>query len=197
MDDPLPDEIDEQRWTEPCRRADAIRDFLRRCPEGSTVPDVTDLADELGLSLASTYRLVKIFREGGTVTSLVDRKRGRRKGHRTLDEARQKIIRTTILRFYLKQTRPPFAKLVREVQTNCIAAGLEPPHLRTIKARLEDVDLQRRAKLRGEAKLVRRQRLRLGSCMRPAHWKLCRSTTHRLMFSLWTKKRVRRLGARG
>jgi putative transposase len=155
MDDPLPDEIDEQRWTEPCRRADAIRDFLRRCPEGSTVPDVTDLADELGLSLASTYRLVKIFREGGTVTSLVDRKRGRRKGHRTLDEARQKIIRTTILRFYLKQTRPPFAKLVREVQTNCIAAGLEPPHLRTIKARLEDVDLQRRAKLRGEAKLVK------------------------------------------
>ena len=155
MDDPLPDEIDEQRWTEPCRRADAIRDFLRRCPEGSTVTDVTDLADELGLSLASTYRLVKIFREGGTVASLVDRKRGRRKGHRTLDEARQKIIRTTILRFYLKQTRPPFAKLVREVQTNCIGAGLEPPHLRTIKARLEDVDLQRRAKLRGEAKLVK------------------------------------------
>jgi len=53
------------------------------------------------------------------------------------------------------RTRPPFAKLVREVQTNCIAAGLEPPHLRTIKARLEDIDLQKRAKLRGEAKLIK------------------------------------------
>jgi putative transposase len=146
MDDPLRDEIDERRWVEACWRADAIRDFLWRCPDGSTVLEATRLSEDLGLSLASTYRLIKIFREGGTVTSLVDRKRGRRKGHRMLDEARQKIIRATIVRFYLKQTRPPFATLVREVQTNCIAAGLEPPHLRTIKARLEDIDLQRRAK---------------------------------------------------
>jgi putative transposase len=155
MDDPLPAEINEVRWNEALRRADAIRDFLRRYPEGSTAADVEGLADELELSRASTYRLIKLFRAGGTATSLVDRKRGRRKGHRTLDDARHKIIRSTILRFYLKRTRPPFAKLVREVQANCIAADLEPPHLRTIKARLEDIDLQRRAKLRGDAKLVK------------------------------------------
>jgi putative transposase len=155
MDKPLPAEIDEVRWNEACRRADAIRDFLWRYPEGSTAAGVAGLADQLELSLASTYRLIKLFRSGGTATSLVDRKRGRRKGHRTLDDARHKIIRTTIIRFYLKRTRPPFAKLVREVQTNCIDAGLKPPHLRTIKARLEDIDFQRRAKLRGEAKLIK------------------------------------------
>lgn len=34
-------------------------------------------------------------------------------------------------------------------------AGLKPPHRRTIKARLEEIDLQRRAKRRGESEIVK------------------------------------------
>jgi putative transposase len=41
------------------------------------------------------------------------------------------------------------------VQTNCISAGLKPPHRRTIVARLKDIDLQKRAKRRGEQKIVK------------------------------------------
>jgi putative transposase len=41
------------------------------------------------------------------------------------------------------------------VQTNCISGGLRPPHRRTIKARLEDIDLQKRAKRRGETKIAK------------------------------------------
>jgi putative transposase len=78
----------------------------------------------LGVSQATAYRLVRLFRERGTVSSLVDRKRGRRKDHRTLDKEREEIIRTAIARFYLKPTRPPFSRLVREVQTNCVSAGV-------------------------------------------------------------------------
>lgn len=155
MNDPSFAEVDEQRWDEACRRADAIRDFLQVKPGGSEPNNVDGLAAELGLSRATTYRLIKFFREGGTVTSLLDRKRGRRKGFRTLDEQRQEIIRTTIAAVYLKQNRPPFSRLVREVQANCISAGLRPPNWRTIKARRDDVDLQKRAKRRGETKIVK------------------------------------------
>ena len=38
------------------------------------------------MSQATTYRLIKIFQEGGTVTSLLGRTRGRPKGFRTLDQ---------------------------------------------------------------------------------------------------------------
>lgn len=155
MSDPFPDDVDEQSWDEACRRADAIRNFLKRRTGSTKTGDVVELAAEIGLSQATTYRLIKVFRAGGTVLSLVDRKSGRPEGHRVLDEKREKIIKATIKAFYLKRNRPTVSRLVREVQTNCISAGLKPPHRRTIMARLEDVDLQSRAKRRGETKIVK------------------------------------------
>lgn len=155
MSDAFADEIDEALWDEACRRADAIRSFLVRNSTGATAAEVADLAAELSLSQATAYRLIKLFRAGGTVLSLVDRKRGRPEGHRTLDEKREEIVRSTINAFYLKRTRPTISQLVRDVQTNCISAGLKAPHRRTIVARLEDIDLQKRARRRGEQKVVK------------------------------------------
>jgi len=155
MNDPFPDEIDEALWDEACRRADAIREFLKRNPDGATAADVSGLAAEMNVSQATAYRLIKLFRAGGTVLSLVDRKRGRPEGHRTLDEKREEIVSKTIKRFYLKRTRPTISQLVRDVQTNCISVGLKPPHRRTIVTRLKDIDLQKRAKRRGEQKIFK------------------------------------------
>lgn len=39
MTDLFPAEIDEVIWDEACRRADAIRGFLKRNPEGATAGD--------------------------------------------------------------------------------------------------------------------------------------------------------------
>jgi putative transposase len=155
MSDRFPDEIDEALWDEACRRADAIREFLKRRAGSATTAEVAGLAAEMGVSQATAYRLIKLFRAGGTVLSLVDRKRGRPQGHRILDDRRQEIIRTTINAFYLKRNRPTVSQLVREVRTNCILAGLKSPHRKTIVARLEDIDLQKRAKRRGEQKIVK------------------------------------------
>ncbi|WP_431105194.1 hypothetical protein [Sinorhizobium meliloti] len=112
------------------------------------------LATEVETSRATAYRLIKLFRAGETVMSLVDRKRGRPAGHRVLDDKREEIIRTTINRHYLTRNRPTVSQLVRDVQTNCISAGLKRPHRRTIKARLEEIELQRRAKRR-ETEIVK------------------------------------------
>jgi len=96
----------------------------------------------------------KLSTSGGAVMSLVDRKRGRPQGHRVLDDQREEIIRTTI-------KRHPDAK-----PADSFAAGpgcadelhvgrLKPPHRRTINARLEDVDLQKRAIRRGENEIAK------------------------------------------
>lgn len=153
MTDSLSDEIDEDLWNEASGRADAIRSFLKDNPGRTNATDIARLADELDLSRASVFRLIKLFREGGTVTSLVERKRGRPTGHRTLDPVREEIIHATINKHYLKRTRPSISQLVRDVQADCLSAGLKPPHRRTIVARLEDVDLRKRARSRGEHKI--------------------------------------------
>ena len=108
MDDLQSDEKAEKRWEEACRREEAIRDLLSRNPSGLKGRDVADLAWELRLSRATAYRMIRLFRAGGTVTSLMERVRGRREGFRILDKDREEIIRTAIAGFYLKPTRPPF-----------------------------------------------------------------------------------------
>ena len=124
MIEPLPDEIDDELWEMACHRADALQNFVARNPYKSSTASVDELAKELDLSRASAYRLIKLFRKGGTVTSLVDRKRGRPSGHRALDNTREDIIRTTIKQYFLKKTRPTISQLVRDVQMNCISASL-------------------------------------------------------------------------
>jgi hypothetical protein len=64
-------------WDGACRKADVIREFLRRVSGPTTTAQMRELADELRLSQASAYRLLKLFRAGGTVLSLVGRKAGR------------------------------------------------------------------------------------------------------------------------
>ena len=155
MTDPFPYEIDETLWDEACRRAEAIREFLKRQASSATTAEVGKLAAEMGVSQATAYRMIKLFRAGGSVLSLVDRKRGRPEGHRTLDEKREEIIRAIINASYLKRTRPTVSQLVRDVHANCMSAGLKPPHRRTIVTRLDDIDLQKRAQRRGEQKIVK------------------------------------------
>ena len=137
MNEPFPDEIADAQWVEAHRRAEAIRRFLRNRPDSRSASDVLDLARELGVSKATAYRLVKSFRAGGTVMSLVDRKRGRPEGHSVLDHAREEIIRTTINAVFLTPNRPAVSELVRKVGEKCIAANLSVPHRRTIVARVK------------------------------------------------------------
>ena len=66
MRDRIPDEIDEALWDEACRRADALREFLRRNPDGATAANVSGLAAGMNVSQATAYRLIKLFRVGGT-----------------------------------------------------------------------------------------------------------------------------------
>ena len=155
MDDLQGDNDAEERWKEACRREEAIRDLLSGNPDGLKGRDVADLAWELGLSRATAYRMIRLFRAGGSVTSLMDRTRGRREGFRTLDKEREEIIRQAIAGFYLKPTRPPFSKLCRQILVSCEKAGLQPPNWRTIKARVEDVYLQTRGRRRGETEIVK------------------------------------------
>ena len=155
MTEPLPDEVDDALWAEACRRAAAIRRFLETASGQSTVNAIADLASELQVSQATTYRLLRRFRADGTVMSLVETKRGRPAGHRALDARREEIIEKAIRKYYLKPTRPTVSQLVRDIETDCDAEGLKPPHRRTIERRLGDLDLRHRAQRRGETRTVK------------------------------------------
>ena len=145
----------EPAWEEACRREDAIRDLLQRHPQGLTAAMVGEVAGQLGMSRASLYRLIRLFRADGTVTALMPRTAGRPQGLRLLDAEREAVIRQALKDIYLKPTRPPFARLVHEVETRCREQDLLPPNWRTIKQRVLEIDLRTRAKRRGDAAVLK------------------------------------------
>ncbi len=72
MTEPLPDEIGDALWAEAYRRAAAIRRFLEFNSSQSTVTAIADLASELHVSQATTYRLLRRFEADRTVMSLIE-----------------------------------------------------------------------------------------------------------------------------
>jgi len=106
-------------WAEACRREEAIRDLLRRYPDRLTVRAVEDLASDLGLSRATTYRLIERYRDARTVDALCDRQRGWPKGKLRDEPIRGSLIQQFLEREYLKPTRPPLRRVVAHIVAAC------------------------------------------------------------------------------
>ncbi len=80
--------------------------------------DAEAVALGLGISRATLYRLIAVYRQTPTVKTLEPKHTGRQKGVFALDRARDKLIHQTIREIYLKPTRPTMAHLVEQVHLN-------------------------------------------------------------------------------
>jgi DtxR family transcriptional regulator, manganese transport regulator len=129
-------------------REQTIRALLAREGDRLSQGVIDALRRDLGVSRATAYRIIKTFRTCGTVTPPTNRPVGRPKGARVLDARREFIIRDTIEVFFLQPTRPKFNQLVREIGERCQKEQLPTPNWRTIKARVNDIDLAARARRR-------------------------------------------------
>jgi hypothetical protein len=67
---------------------------------------------ELGISRATLYRLVDIYKSAGTVEALQPRAMGRRAGSWVLPREVEEVIERAIREVYLKPTRPTLSHLV-------------------------------------------------------------------------------------
>ena len=61
----------EREWEQACRREDVIRALLSQRTSALSAKEVEAAADELGISRATLYRMVRLYRIGGTVSSAV------------------------------------------------------------------------------------------------------------------------------
>ena len=79
-DDVSEDDEAHRRREEGCRREEAIRGLLRRHDDKRlAIGAVEEIAQELGVSRSTMYRLITAYRAKGTVSSVEPRSKGRRK----------------------------------------------------------------------------------------------------------------------
>jgi len=155
-DDVAEDDEARRRRDEGCRREEAIRGLLKRHDDKRlTIGAVEEIAQELGVSRSTMYRLITAYRAKGTVSSVEPRALGRRKDTLVLDAKREKLIASTIHEIYLKPERPTMTYLIEQVRARCAQKGLPRPDRRTIKARVDRIDRRTVALKRKDAKGVK------------------------------------------
>src|SRR5271154_2004395 len=155
-DDVAEDDEARRRREEGCRREEAIRGLLKRHNDKRlTIGAVAEIAQELGVSRSTMYRLIPAKRAKGTVSSVEPRSKGRRKDTLVLDAKREKLIASTIHEIYLKPERPTMTYLIEQVRARCAQKGLPLPDRRTIKARVDRIDRRTVALKRKDAKGVK------------------------------------------
>jgi putative transposase len=155
-DDVAEDDEAHRRREEGCRREEAIRSLLKRHDDKRlTIGAVEEIAQELGVSRSTMYRLITGYRAKGTVSSVEPRAQGRRKDTLVLDAKREKLIASTIHEIYLKPERPTMTYLIEQVRARCAQQGLPLPDRRTIKARVDRIDRRTVALKRKDAKGVK------------------------------------------
>jgi hypothetical protein len=147
---------------------------------------VEDVAWELGVSRATLYRLIELYKTFGTVDVLQPSATGRRSGTWVLPKATEQIIEETIHNVYLKPTRPTLTHLVDCVHARCTEEGVAPPYRRTVRARVKAIDIRVRGQRRGERDIVKATKQSLGNMQLAVRLRSCRSIIQKSTSSLST-----------
>lgn len=123
-------------------------------------PAVAAAARRLGLSTARVYSLLRVFRNQPVTAALLPAKSGPARGARQLNPAIEARIEAAIDAIYLTRERPTLKRLFREVRQECVMAGLKPPSMKALRARVTARGLRDRVRAR-EGAAAASQRFRL------------------------------------
>jgi len=137
----------------------------------STLAEYTQVANQMGVSVATLYRRVANFKRTRQLTALLPTVRpgGRGKGRISADV--EVIIRDCIDKYYLTDQRRTKSATIKEIRRLCTNASLAVPSHLTILKRLDWIDETTRVKRR-EGNKAARQYKPFVSPIPDVHWPL-------------------------
>ncbi len=144
--------IQEKAWCEAVLRGQAIRDMIA-APATRTA--VEEIATRHGVDVSTLYRwLSKFLKGGGRLSALVPKKCGS-KYYSRLDPRVEALLCEAVDQFFLKQPRRPITSVWDDLEDACQAAGLEPPHINTLRNRIARLEEHLVLERRYSAKVAR------------------------------------------
>lgn len=131
----VPEVVSEEHWEIAKRRYEIIKPLLT--PE-RTKKQVVERASEFGINPTTIYDWIKRYETLETLTELVPKftERGG-KGDGRLDPAAETLIMKTIEDALESGTRKSFKKVREAIEKKCRNAGIEVPHVSTIRRRFK------------------------------------------------------------
>ena len=136
----------EADWAKAVEREAVIRPLAETSELGRAA--VRAAAARLGLSVPRIYGLVRAFRCHPVTASLLPHPPGQPRGARRLASGIEARVEAAIAAIYLQPERPTMKRLFRQVRHDCLAAGLKPPSMNALRARVTARTLRERMQAR-------------------------------------------------
>ena len=130
----------EADWGIAVEREGIIRSLAER--DQLSTYDVDEATIELRISRSVLYKLLRRYKQRPQTSSLLPWKRGRDNRLTFLDPTRESLLTSCIKDFYLRPERPSLAALVQEVKRQFTEQDLLVPNYRTVRRRVEGLDLR-------------------------------------------------------
>jgi putative transposase len=139
--------VDDQDWQEAQRRFSFIQPLLAEA--GRRRSDVETVAEAAGVHVTTLYRWITAYESVGKVSALLPRRPDGGRGKSRLPANIEAIVKATIDDTYLQDQQRSLQATAQEVMVRCRMAGVQAPHLTTVRRRIsaitEEVRLKRRA----------------------------------------------------
>ena len=132
------EDISEAEW-EVAQQRQTIVLGLRSVPH-RTRADVEGAARMAGVNPSTVYDWLAAYERGGTLSSLIPRKRGPRTGSKRIRPEIESIIAAKVEAVFLNKKPVSVAKLDEAIREACAEAGLKPPAPGTIRYRVSSPD---------------------------------------------------------
>lgn len=126
--------IPEEEWQLARERLKVIEPLLSRKVRGEAA--AKEIARKSGYGIATIYRWVRIYKDSGLLSSLLQNKPGWRTGKWRLGDEVEAIIKERIENYHLTDDKPSIADTTEKIQTLCFNAGLPKPHWETVNRRI-------------------------------------------------------------
>ena len=145
--------IDDNAWDKAKLRFDAIAPLLNSKHKRA---DVKNRAQELNIGTSTLYKWIKQYKDSEILTSLASQRRSDN-GKSRLSPEIQALIEEAINNVYLTTQRKSVQKVFMAVRRACFEKQLKPPHINTLRNRIDKLSHQNKVSKRHGRKVAGEQ----------------------------------------
>ena len=98
--------------------------------------EIEQHAEKIGVHFTTLYRWLKKYKSTGTLTGLLPKPSGRKKGETRLDFMTEDVMQDVINNYYLTKQRPSVQSVINKINIECKNRGITAPSKNTIRNRI-------------------------------------------------------------
>ncbi len=128
--------LSEKKWELAQKRFEIIKPIL---DNSGNIELVKEISKESKKSIATLYRWVKLYKDYGTISSILGKPKTGGKGRSRLEPEQDEIIKKYIKSTFLNSSRTSIKKTIRLIIAECYDKNIQPPHSNTIRSRIKNL----------------------------------------------------------